>query len=407
MPTDRNYTLVLGAGGLKGLAHIGVLAALEEHDFLPRDVVGCSIGAIVAAAWCVGMSAAELRTMALELRRRDLFRIAHADMALKRMRSPALYRPEPLESFVSGLLGDITFRELERPLLVNTVNLNSGAQVFWGSPGLDDIPVADAVVASCALPGFLPPKEIHGRFFVDGATVSNLPVRVAAARNRDLVIAVDVGSSDVVRVDMQEAGFAAVYARAIEIHIQTRRTIALEQWTTPPLLLLQPRVEHVAGFAAVYARAIEIHIQTRRTIALEQWTTPPLLLLQPRVEHVPLLTFRHSQELIDKGYAAAAAALQEPNTIPSTDQVGVFPKKRFTVKVDRDRCIGCGGCLIHAPRGLFELDENGKAVVTQPEQYWSPLDGGFIRHCPTYAIMARPVGNGANSAIDNSNTTKT
>ncbi len=366
MPTDRNYTLVLGAGGLKGLAHIGVLAALEEHDFLPRDVVGCSIGAIVAAAWCVGMSAAELRTMALELRRRDLFRIAHADMALKRMRSPALYRPEPLESFVSGLLGDITFRELERPLLVNTVNLNSGAQVFWGSPGLDDIPVADAVVASCALPGFLPPKEIHGRFFVDGATVSNLPVRVAAARNRDLVIAVDVGSSDVVRVDMQEAGFAAVYARAIEIHIQTRRTIALEQWTTPPLLLLQPRVEHV-----------------------------------------PLLTFRHSQELIDKGYAAAAAALQEPNTIPSTDQVGVFPKKRFTVKVDRDRCIGCGGCLIHAPRGLFELDENGKAVVTQPEQYWSPLDGGFIRHCPTYAIMARPVGNGANSAIDNSNTTKT
>src|SRR5256886_17394271 len=52
--------------------------------------------------------------------------------------------------------------------------------------------------------------------------------------------------------------------------------------------------------------------------------------------------------------------------------------------------MGCGACLVQAPPGMFVLDAQGKAVVTRPEQDWSPIDGEFIRHCPTYAISARP-----------------
>ncbi len=345
---NRDYTLVLGAGGLKGLAHIGVLTALEEHDFLPVDVVGCSIGAIVAAAWCSGISAQELSDMALDLKRRDFFRIAHTDMAFKRMKAPSLYRREPLAEFVNGLLGDITFDELERPLLVNTVDINAGAQVFWGAPGLTDIPVAEAVIASCALPGYLPPGEIRGRFFIDGATVSNLPVRVAAARGRNLVIAVDVGSNGAVRADQQEAGFATVYTRAIEIAIQTMRSSALRHWGQPPLVVLEPRVEHI-----------------------------------------PMFSFRHTEELLRLGYEIASQVLDDPDSIPGPNDSGVFPRRRFVVDVDRERCIGCGGCLVHAPAGMFFIDGEGKAVVTQREQVWSPIDGDFLQHCPTYAIVAR------------------
>ena len=68
-----------------------------------------------------------------------------------------------------------------------------------------------------------------------------------------------------------------------------------------------------------------------------------------------------------------------------------IPSGGVIVRVDRDRCIGCGACLVHAPRGLFVLDAHGKAVVTRPDQVWSPIDGGVIRHCPTYAISARPI----------------
>ncbi len=345
----RDYTLVLGGGGLKGLAHVGVLRALEEYDFLPHDVVGSSMGALVAAAWCNGMSARDLEPIALEVRRRDIFRVAHSDMALKRMRSPALYRPEPLDVFLSGLLSDVTFDELERPLLVNTVDLNSGSQIFWGAPGLTDVRVADAVFASIALPGYLPPREIRGRYFVDGAAVSNLPIRVAAARGRDLVVAADVGSSEVLRAD-----------------------------------------QHTKGFASIYARAIEIAVQTMRTTYLRQWERPPLLLIQPRVSHVPMFSFAHNRELLTAGYEATSAILAEPGSVPRSDQSGVYPRRAYRLSVDRERCIGCGGCLVHAPRGLFTLDDQGKAVATAETQTWSPVDAGFVLHCPTNAIEVRP-----------------
>src|SRR3989449_8103870 len=162
---------------MKGLAHIGVLQALTERGLLPTHIVGTSVGALVGAAWSAGHSVAELREIAVALRRKDIFAVAHADMAFKRMRSPALFRREPLDTLLERLVGDITFQQLDHPLVVNTVDVNSGMQVFWGLEGLDEIPVREAVFASCALPGFLPPREIRGRFYVDGATNDNLPVR--------------------------------------------------------------------------------------------------------------------------------------------------------------------------------------------------------------------------------------
>src|SRR5690606_35504428 len=110
-----------------------------------------------------------------------IFQVAHVDMALKRMRSPAVYRREPLDALIASLVGTRTFGDLARPLLINTVELNSGMQVFWGLPGLREARVADAVFASCALPGIFPPREIDGRWYVDGAVVENMPVQVAAA----------------------------------------------------------------------------------------------------------------------------------------------------------------------------------------------------------------------------------
>ena len=333
---------------MKGLAHLGVLLALEEHGFLPREVVGSSVGSLITVVWCAGMPIDEVKSMALELKRPDLFRIAHRDMALKRMRSPAIYRREPLEHLIDGLLGDLTFDNLERRLIVNTVDINSGMQVFWGTPGLTDVRVADAVYASLALPGFLPPREIRGRFLADGASVANFPVGIARSYHRDLVIAVDVGSSGALRAEVQDSGFAAVYARAIEIGIDKMRDAALERWSSPPLVLLQPRVEHLSMF-----------------------------------------TFEQNRWLIDEGYRVTDELLRRPGGIPVPDAIGVYPRRRVTLSVVRERCIGCGACLAWGPRGLFTLDDEGKAVVTEPEQIWSPADGGMVRHCPTYAIVAR------------------
>src|SRR3989449_1773296 len=270
-------------------------------------------------------------------------------MAFKRMRSPALFRREPLDELLDRLVGDLTFEQLQRPLIVNAVHINSGMQVFWGAEGLEDVRVADAVFASCAMPGYLPPREIRGRYYVDGATVDNLPAATARNLGGAFVVTVDVSASSAFREDTQEEGFAAVFSRATEIAMQSALELRMERWTTPPIYFMRPRVEHISAFS-----------------------------------------FDHLRELVEEGYREAAAALDHPEDWPQRGDEGVYPKRRVTVRVQRERCIDCGACLVHAPPGMFVLDAQGKAVVTTPDQIWSPTDGGFIRHCPTYAISARP-----------------
>jgi NTE family protein len=263
------------------------------------------------------------------------------------MRSPAVYRREPLDQLIHTLVGDITFDQLQHALLVNTVELNSGMQVLWGLPGLTDARVADAVFASCALPGILPPREINGRYYVDGAVMENLPVRIAAARGPGPIIAVDVGSTMALRAEVQEQGFAATYIRGLEIVMQTM-------------------------------------VQTR----LEEWAGPPLVLVHPRVEHVSMFAFDRNRELIEEGERATAAMLDSVAGVLDGNGTGIYPQRRVAVRVDRERCIGCGSCVMRAP-GVFHLDPAGKAEVTEEIQTWSPLDGEYVRQCPTYAISAR------------------
>src|SRR6266702_4688931 len=243
---QTQFTLVLGGGGMKGVAHVGVLQALTERGLVPSQIVGSSVGALVGAAWSAGKSIAELREIAVGLVRKDIFAVAHADMAFKRMRSPALFRREPLDALLHRLVGDVSFEQLQRPLIVNTVDINSGMQVFWGQEGLEDVRVADAVFASCALPGYLPPREIRGRYYVDGATVDNLPAATARTLDVDVVVTVDVSASNAFRADTQEEGFAAVFSRATEIAMQAALELRLERWTTPSIYFMHPRVEHIS-----------------------------------------------------------------------------------------------------------------------------------------------------------------
>ena len=72
--------------------------------------------------------------------RRDVFQVARADVAFRRLLAPALYRREPLEALIDYLVGDVTFDHLPRRLLINTVDLHSGMQVMWGLPGLPQHP---------------------------------------------------------------------------------------------------------------------------------------------------------------------------------------------------------------------------------------------------------------------------
>jgi NTE family protein len=345
---SRQFSLVLGGGGLKGLAHIGVLRALEERGLSPGAIVGTSIGALVAGGYSAGEPVDALWERALLIERKHVFQIAHADMAFRRMLSPAVYRREPLDTLIHSLVGARTFRELGRRLLVNTADLNSGMQVLWGSPGLDDIQVAEAIFASCALPGIFPPREIRGRWYMDGAVVESLPIRQAGVMVNGPVVAVDLGGGGALREGVERQGFAATYARGFEIVMGTR---------------------------------LELQALTYRR--------PPVLLVAPRLAHVSMFGFADTGAMLQEGYRATLEALDQLEAVFERGAIGLYPRRRVVLSVDREHCIGCRACVARAP-DIFQMDDHGKATVLAPEQVWSPFDGSYVRNCPTWAIKARP-----------------
>jgi NTE family protein len=345
---ESPFTLVLSGGGLKGLAHIGVLRALDERGLVPSLVVGSSIGSLIGAAWAAGVPVRHMEARARMVRRRDVFQVARADVAFRRLLAPALYRREPLELLIDHLVGQVTFNDLKRRLLINTVDLHSGMQVMWGLPGLRNTRVADTVAASCALPGIFPPREINGRAYVDGAVVENLPVRMAALLGQGPILAINVAATSVLRSETETQGFAATYIRGLEIVMQTQIESQLRDWKGPPLVLVQPRVEHISMFA-----------------------------------------FDKTEELIQAGYEATSNTLDQLGTRLDGVARGMHPTRRLRVQVDESRCVGCGSCVIQAPQ-VFRLDARGKAEVLTPVQTWSPIDGAYVLNCPTYAISVHP-----------------
>jgi NTE family protein len=341
----HKIALVLGGGGLKGFAHIGVFKALKELGIEPTVVAGTSIGALIGAAHARGMDTNEMTDRARALKRRDLFRLNRMGMLLERQHSPAIYLEEPLRNIVKSIAGEKRFDQLKRTLLVNTVDISRGSQVVWGLPGLRDVSIADSVYASCALPGFYPPGLVSGRLCVDGGVLDNLPVSVAG-RGMDAVIAVDTGSSD----------------------LEPENDIA------------------TAGFASIYVRAATTMMHALQLAPFANWTRPPMILIRPKVNHIGWFSFSHTEELLEAGYTAAMEACKHYEEC-ITWGIGVFPRRPMQIKVYRDKCIGCTLCAALAP-DVMAMDAHQKAYPLTPVVEWSPADGDFVHHCPTLAIEA-------------------
>ena len=344
MTADRpRIGLVLGGGGLKGFAHIGVLEVLQRAGIAPVLLAGSSIGSLIASAYALGTPVAAMRDRALTLKRKDLFRVNATGFARGLLRSPSFYAADPLRALIAGVIPDRHFDQLMHPLLVNTVDLERGMQVVWGSPGFRHASIREAVYASCALPGFFPPGVVAGRVCVDGGTVDNMPV-TAAAEGLDLVIAVDVGNSEVEHTtDIASEGIAGIFMRSASLMMRMLQRAPLVSWDGPPLVLIRPHVSRHGWFA-----------------------------------------FDRIPTLISAGAAAAEAVL---DAIPQALAAGhgIFPRQRVRIHVSREQCTACGQCIAMAPHAMMR-DADGKAVPKQAEFDWSPVASDFSVHCPTGAI---------------------
>ncbi len=173
--------LALSGGAARGIAHIGVLQYLEEKEAKICCLAGTSAGSIVGSLYCSGRTTDELVEIASSMSWKSLVKFS--------LPKKGLIDSARLLEMLKEHLGNVTFSELDRPLLVNAVDLLSGKEVI-----MDEGPVAEAVVASCAIPGIFTPVKKDKYLLVDGGLLDNLPAALMKDRDVDHIISVNVGA---------------------------------------------------------------------------------------------------------------------------------------------------------------------------------------------------------------------
>ncbi len=178
----KKICFVLGAGGARGIAHIGFLQAMEENNIKPSAIVGCSMGAVVGACYSLGIKPSTMKEVAESLKFKDI-----VDLNLQIFSKKSILHSVKMRNKITSLLENNTFEDTKIPFTCVAVDLVKGEAV-----GLNKGLLVDAVCASSAIPTIFRPVEIDGMDLVDGGILERVPVRFAKDFEPDIVVAVDV-----------------------------------------------------------------------------------------------------------------------------------------------------------------------------------------------------------------------
>ncbi len=174
--------LVLGGGASRGIAHIGVIKAFEEHNISFDYVIGTSVGSMIGACYAAGLKSDQLIELARNITIKDI----------KKGFLP--FTPsstDGIKQIVKNAIGDIEFSELKRKFCAVAVDVITGNEVHLTAGS-----VADAVAGSCALPGVFYPVNFGDYRLFDGGLSNNIPSSVAKiVFDCDIVVTVDVNST--------------------------------------------------------------------------------------------------------------------------------------------------------------------------------------------------------------------
>lgn len=276
----RAVGLVLGGGGARGFAHLGVMRALEEAG-IPVDMVGgTSIGAIMGAGLASGWDHAVRHPKAVDafVKPRILVGPTLPMLALSSSRKVTRLLRDP------AMLGERRIEDLPIPYFCVSANITTDEMVVHTSG-----PLWQAVRASASLPGILPPVAMDGHLLVDGGVVNDVPVRPMRDRLQGTVIAVDINP----------AADLGSY-EAFEPTISGWRILGRK---------LNPFRSSMAIPNAVEVMMRAKEIWGRRAQSEDLAAAPPDLLLRPPTGQVGALDFRGAQRLIDEAYEWTAREL--------------------------------------------------------------------------------------------------
>jgi NTE family protein len=173
--------LALGGGAAKGVAHIGVLKALEDADIEVDYIAGTSVGAMIAALYAFKVDVETIGSLAR--------RLTMSKVTSFKLNKTGFFSTESLRELMLEYVGDVTIEDAAIPLSIVATDINSGEEIILTSGS-----VVDAVCASAAIPGIYIPVEINGRTLVDGGLVQNVPIEALQTAGAGVTIASHLNS---------------------------------------------------------------------------------------------------------------------------------------------------------------------------------------------------------------------
>jgi len=224
-----NLGVALGGGGVRGLAHLGVLQVLDREGIKVDQVVGTSVGSIIGAAYSLYPDGLEVTRRGLAYLRGESFRtnpfkkvLFHSDNVeqnffrslvhnIKKgyvfsslIRKPSIFKSERLYNVISEVIPDVEFKDCQIPFAVPAIDIRSGNEVLLREGSL-----RKALLASCSLPGFFPPVEHEGMLLCDAGVISPVPVSACRSFDTKVLVAVDI-STKLDTLEKVEIGLDAI-----------------------------------------------------------------------------------------------------------------------------------------------------------------------------------------------------
>lgn len=269
----KRVALALGGGGTKGIAHLGVLRALQRHKYSLGGIAGTSIGGLVGAVVATGLDLETILQRIEGVPQASLFRRG-------REIDNALLGLEGVTQILLELIGDRRFNELPIPLALTAVDLQTGEELV-----LQEGSVVDAVLATIALPGIFPPRSIAGRLLIDGGVSNPVPVALARKISRGL----------------------PVVASVLSMPPAPERTLPVTSILPPMPLVGRLSQFRLARALGVFLQAMNINgrVLTELRLEFEQ----PSLVIRPDVDDLGLLDPVDVEDLVRRGEAAAEAVV--------------------------------------------------------------------------------------------------
>jgi len=225
--------LVLGSGGARGIAHIGVLKVLEKNNIPIDYIAGASAGALIGAYYALNTETNGMEKIALKTTKRELLTLIDPSNPKR-----ALIKGNKIKNFIKNLLNDRDFKDVKIPLTVVVTDLEKGRELHIKKGNL-----ADAVRASIGIPGIFYPARLDDKWLVDGGLINATPVDVARDMGADFIIAVDLTMGT--EVTFKEPTIVETLLRSFDI-MRTELT-KMKIQSVKDLVLIQPTIHNKNG----------------------------------------------------------------------------------------------------------------------------------------------------------------